>query len=219
MRHEVSLERTLVLGHPRREGPETGHVRLPAERNAPQIILHLENVQYAIIAHFEVSSQTWNYIYGRKPLCGLISACPPVHETSNTNNCGKGHAGRRAVRACAWGLAGCMSDLTHVELLWLERHIEHWIRFRRPAAEQILDRRRRVLSFTPGSILCLRPLGGQRLRHHRFPHRHPARRTGRCAVRDGSLRASQRRHPPADRPLGKGSTGAANDRYGRRSRR
>lgn len=47
-----------------------------------------------------------------------------------------------------------MSDLTHVELLWLEKHIEHWIRFGRPAGEQILDRRRRVLSFAPGSVFA-----------------------------------------------------------------
>ena len=32
-----------------------------------------------------------------------------------------------------------MSDLTHVELLWLEKRIENWIRFGRAAAEQILD--------------------------------------------------------------------------------
>ncbi len=47
-----------------------------------------------------------------------------------------------------------MSDLTHVELLWLEKQTEHWIRFGRVAAEQILDRRRRVLSFAPGSIFA-----------------------------------------------------------------
>jgi hypothetical protein len=47
-----------------------------------------------------------------------------------------------------------VSGLTHVELLWLEKHIEHWICFGRPVAEQILDRRRRVLSFTPGSIFA-----------------------------------------------------------------
>ena len=47
-----------------------------------------------------------------------------------------------------------MSDLTHVELLWLEKQIEHWIRFGRPAAEQILDRRRRILSFAPGSVFA-----------------------------------------------------------------
>ena len=47
-----------------------------------------------------------------------------------------------------------MSALTHVELLWLEKQIEHWIRFGRAAEEQILDRRRRVLSFAPGSIFA-----------------------------------------------------------------
>ena len=45
-----------------------------------------------------------------------------------------------------------MSDLTQVELLWLESRIENRIRFGRVAEERILDRRRRVLSFAPGSI-------------------------------------------------------------------
>lgn len=47
-----------------------------------------------------------------------------------------------------------MSDLTEVELLWLEKHIENRIRFGRSVAEKILDRRRRLLSFAPGSILA-----------------------------------------------------------------
>ena len=34
-----------------------------------------------------------------------------------------------------------MSDLTHVELLWLEKRIENRIRFGHAAEEQILDRR------------------------------------------------------------------------------
>jgi hypothetical protein len=42
--------------------------------------------------------------------------------------------------------------LTHVELIWLEKQIEHWIRFGRDVAEQIVDRRQRILSFAPGSI-------------------------------------------------------------------
>jgi hypothetical protein len=47
--------------------------------------------------------------------------------------------------------------LTHVELIWLEKRIEHWIRFGRDVAEQILDRRRRILSFTPNSVFaCVR---------------------------------------------------------------
>ena len=43
---------------------------------------------------------------------------------------------------------------THVELTWIEKRIEHWIRFGHDVSEKILDRRRRVLSFAPGSILA-----------------------------------------------------------------
>ena len=46
-----------------------------------------------------------------------------------------------------------MSDLTQVELLWLEKRIENRIRFGRVAEERILDRRRRVLSFAPAASL------------------------------------------------------------------
>lgn len=45
-----------------------------------------------------------------------------------------------------------IDPLTHVELIWLEKQIEHWIRFGRDVAEQIVDRRQRILSFAPGSI-------------------------------------------------------------------
>ena len=44
--------------------------------------------------------------------------------------------------------------LTHVELVWIEKKIEHWIRFGDDVHEQILDRRRRVLSYQPGSIFA-----------------------------------------------------------------
>jgi hypothetical protein len=44
---------------------------------------------------------------------------------------------------------------TEVELLWLEGQIERWVRFGRPAAERLIDRRRRVLSFTPGAVFAL----------------------------------------------------------------
>src|SRR5437016_13891400 len=47
-----------------------------------------------------------------------------------------------------------MSNLTQVELLWLESRIENRIRFGRVAEERILDRRRRVLSFAPGSVFA-----------------------------------------------------------------
>ncbi len=44
--------------------------------------------------------------------------------------------------------------LTHIELIWHRQQIEHWIRFGRDVAEQLLDRRRRILSFAPNSIVA-----------------------------------------------------------------
>jgi hypothetical protein len=42
-RHEIPFKRAFVLRQPGREGLESGHVRAPAQWNAPQIALHLEN--------------------------------------------------------------------------------------------------------------------------------------------------------------------------------
>ena len=47
-----------------------------------------------------------------------------------------------------------MTDLTTVELLWLEKRIENRIRFGHAVAEQIIDRRRRILSFAPGTVFA-----------------------------------------------------------------
>jgi len=45
--------------------------------------------------------------------------------------------------------------LTHVELTWVEKKIEHWIRFGEHVEEKILDRQRRLVSFRSGSIFAL----------------------------------------------------------------
>lgn len=45
-------------------------------------------------------------------------------------------------------------SLTHVELTHFEKKIESWIKFGREAHETILDSRRRVLSFRPGSVFA-----------------------------------------------------------------
>jgi hypothetical protein len=51
--------------------------------------------------------------------------------------------------------SACPSDaLTHVELGWYEKKSEHWIRFGQKAREQILDRRRRILSFRPDTVFA-----------------------------------------------------------------
>jgi hypothetical protein len=47
-----------------------------------------------------------------------------------------------------------MSDFTYVELTWLKKRIENWIRFGRIVEEHALDRQRRVVSFAPGSIFA-----------------------------------------------------------------
>lgn len=47
------------------------------------------------------------------------------------------------------------SDLTAVELVWIEKQTEHWVRFGREVREQILDRRRRILFFAPDTIFAL----------------------------------------------------------------
>ncbi|MFG1342906.1 DUF2840 domain-containing protein [Xanthobacter autotrophicus] len=41
---------------------------------------------------------------------------------------------------------------TFVELTWLERRIETWIRFGHHTSEKIIDRHRRVLGFPAGSV-------------------------------------------------------------------
>ena len=46
-------------------------------------------------------------------------------------------------------------ELTQVELLWIEKQTEHWIRFGRELRDQVLDRRRRILFFPSGAIFAL----------------------------------------------------------------
>ena len=45
-------------------------------------------------------------------------------------------------------------DLTRVELTWVEKKIEFWIRFGQEAGENILDRSRRTVSFRPGAVFA-----------------------------------------------------------------
>jgi hypothetical protein len=45
--------------------------------------------------------------------------------------------------------------LTHVELLWIEKRVETWIRFGQIAEQRIVDRSRRIVSFAPDSIFAV----------------------------------------------------------------
>ncbi|MGI9375872.1 MAG: DUF2840 domain-containing protein [Tsuneonella suprasediminis] len=44
--------------------------------------------------------------------------------------------------------------MVQVQLTWLEQRVEHWIRFGREAGGHIIDRRRRVVRFRPGTIFA-----------------------------------------------------------------
>jgi len=46
------------------------------------------------------------------------------------------------------------SRMTEVELTWIEKKLEHWIRFGRIVQDRILTRRTRVVSFRPGAIFA-----------------------------------------------------------------
>jgi len=64
--------------------------------------------------------------------------------------------GLAAASARAGRAAGVsLDDLTKVELVWIEKQIEHWIRFGRDVRGQVIDRRRRILFFPPGATFAL----------------------------------------------------------------
>ena len=108
--------------------------------------------------------------------------------------------------------------LTHIELIWHEQQIEHWIRFGRDVAEKILDRRRRILSFAPNSIVAyVRWASGD---FGTIVSRIDILRTVRRGegVLHRSLCAPWRRNPPASLGLAKGRAGAAGDRCRRADR-
>lgn len=50
------------------------------------------------------------------------------------------------------GQGSPVTGLTTVELTWVEQATERWIRFGVPIRDQVLDRRRRLLSFAAGSV-------------------------------------------------------------------
>jgi len=51
-------------------------------------------------------------------------------------------------------VSGSASGLTDVELTWIEKRLEQWIRFGRVAATRIVNRRTRVQSFRPGAVFA-----------------------------------------------------------------
>ena len=47
-----------------------------------------------------------------------------------------------------------MTDLTKVELIYIEGKVERWIRFGHASSERVVDRRQRVFAFAPGATFA-----------------------------------------------------------------
>ena len=45
-------------------------------------------------------------------------------------------------------------DCTEIELIWIEKRLEHWIRFGRIASERIVTRKTRIVAFRPDAVLA-----------------------------------------------------------------
>ncbi len=59
--------------------------------------------------------------------------------------------------ACAvrsGGQASPLAGTTSVELTWIEQETERWIRFGAPRSDQVIDRRRRILTFAADSVFA-----------------------------------------------------------------
>lgn len=52
------------------------------------------------------------------------------------------------------GQASAPAGITTVELTWIEQSTERWIRFGSPVRDEVIDRRRRRLSFTANSVFA-----------------------------------------------------------------
>ena len=66
---------------------------------------------------------------------------------------GSGLAAARGV-VPAPGQRSSATGITTVELTWIEQLTERWIRFGTPIRDQVLDRRRRLLSFSANSVFA-----------------------------------------------------------------
>lgn len=44
---------------------------------------------------------------------------------------------------------------TEIELIWIEKRLEHWIRFGRATSERIVSRKTRIVTFRPDAVVAL----------------------------------------------------------------
>ena len=51
-------------------------------------------------------------------------------------------------------IAVAADTLTYVDLIWIEKRLQRWIRFGRVASDQIIDLHRSVVAFAPGDVFA-----------------------------------------------------------------
>src|SRR5258707_15735541 len=70
------------------------------------------------------------------------------------NHCRRNAARSAVPRVSSQSPGRRMTELTHVELLWIRKQVENRIRFGRIVNQHIIDRQWRVVSFEAGSIFA-----------------------------------------------------------------
>src|SRR5229473_6726847 len=64
-------------------------------------------------------------------------------------------AGGRRSRTRGGVMITVVADgLTYVDLIWIEKRVQRWIRFGSVASEQIIDRHRSIVAFAPGDVFA-----------------------------------------------------------------
>lgn len=58
-------------------------------------------------------------------------------------------------RTPSGALPALRNDRTEIELIWIEKRLEHWIRFGRVASERIVSRKTRIVTFRPDAVVAL----------------------------------------------------------------
>lgn len=61
---------------------------------------------------------------------------------------------RTGARTPSGALPAHRPGCTEIELIWIEKRLEHWIRFGRIADERIISRKTRIVTFRPDAIIA-----------------------------------------------------------------
>ena len=129
-----------------RSGTQSSDYREPKAWLIPQKYARSEPLNLANPESFGfLLTQPHWYTKGSKALFGCSEAAP---DNSTQGNGTQGDTQGDEAQ-------GDGAQLTHVTLVWREGEREDWLRFGKPVASRILDRRQRTESYAPGQLFAL----------------------------------------------------------------